>query len=61
MSANQYVIHKLSVVVNFIIVCKLYSKLSCNFLIFVDVLTVVKATVYKVVINVLCLQKPAQL
>jgi hypothetical protein len=61
MSTKQIGIHTLSVVVNFTIVCKLYSKLSHNKLVFVDVMTVVKTAVYKVVINVLCLQKPAQL
>jgi hypothetical protein len=61
MSSKQFGIHTLSVVVNFTIVCKLYSEPSCNKLLFVDVMTVVKTAMYKVVINVLCLQKPTQL
>jgi len=61
MSFKQFDISTLSVVVNVTIVCKLYSKLSHNFLVFVDVMTVVKTAVYKVVIDVSYLQKPAQL
>jgi len=61
MSFKQFDINTLSVVVNVTIVCKSYSKLSHNFLVFVDMMTVVKTAVYKVVINVLYLQKPAQL
>jgi hypothetical protein len=61
MSFKQFYINTLSVVVNVTIVCKLYSKLFRNFLVFVDMMTVVKTAVYKVVINVLYLQKPAQL
>jgi len=61
MSFKQFDINTLSVVVNITILCKLYSKLSHNFLVFVDMITVVRTAVYTVVINVLYLQKPAQL
>lgn len=61
MSTRQFEMHMLSVAVNFTLGCKLCSRFSHKFLLYLGKITAVENIVYKAIINVLSLQKLVQL